>query len=65
MNSTLTSNIRRKKSVCTAAGLVPNECYMGRLPRLPLTIFEHPGVVRHQSLALDHLACFDLATDRQ
>ena len=38
---------------------------MGRLPRLPLTIFERTGVAGHQSLALDHLSYCDLATDRQ
>ena len=37
---------------------------MGRLPRLPLTIFEGTGVAGHQSLAHDHLAHCDL-TDRQ
>ena len=38
---------------------------MGRLPRLPLTIFERTGVAAHQSLAHDHLTYCDLATDRQ
>ena len=38
---------------------------MGSLPRLPLTIFERTGVFGHQSLARDHLAYCDLATDRQ
>ena len=38
---------------------------MGRLPHLPLTIFERTGVFGHQSLARDHLAYCDLATDRQ
>ena len=38
---------------------------MGRLPRLPLRIFERTGVAGHQSLARDHLAYCDLATDRQ
>ena len=38
---------------------------MGRLPRLPLTVFERTGVAGHQSLARDHLAYCDLATDRQ
>ena len=38
---------------------------MGRLPRLPLTVFDRTGVVGHQSLARDHLAHCDLATDRQ
>ena len=38
---------------------------MGRLPRLPLTVFDRTGVVGHQSLTRDHLAYCDLATDRQ
>ena len=38
---------------------------MGRLPRLPLTIFDRSGVVGHQSLARDHLAHCDLASERQ
>ena len=38
---------------------------MGRLPRLPLTVFERTGVAGHPSLARDHLAYRDLATDRQ
>ena len=38
---------------------------MGRLPRLPLRIFERTGVAGHQSLARDHLAYCDLTTDRQ
>ena len=38
---------------------------MGRLPRLPLTVFDRTGVVKHQSLARDYLAYCDVATDRQ
>ena len=38
---------------------------MSRLPRLPVTVFERTAVAGHQSLARDHLAYFDLATDRQ
>ena len=38
---------------------------MGRLPRLSLTVFDRASVVEHQSLARDHLAYCDLATDRQ
>ena len=38
---------------------------MNRLPHLPLTIFERAGAAGHQSLARDHLAYCDLATDRQ
>ena len=51
--------------VSAATGLAPNEIHMGRLPRLPLTIFERTGVAGHQSMARDHLAYCDLATDRQ
>ena len=52
-------------AVSAATGLAPNEVHMGRLPRLPLTIFDRKGVVGHQSLDRDHLAYCDLATDRQ
>ena len=38
---------------------------MCRLPRLPLTIFDRTSVVGRQSLARDHLAYCDMATDRQ
>ena len=30
-------------SVSAATGLAPNEIHMGRLPRLPLTVFERKG----------------------
>ena len=52
-------------SISAATGLAPNEVPMGRLPRLPLTIFDRTGVVGHQSLARDYLAYCDLAIDRQ
>ena len=52
-------------SVSAAMGLAPNEVHMGSFPRLPLTVFDRTGVVGHQSLARDHLAYCDLATDRQ
>ena len=52
-------------SVRAATGLAPNEVHMGRLPRLPQTVFERTGVAGHQSPARDHLAYCDLATDRQ
>ena len=38
---------------------------MGRLPCLPLTIFDRSGVAGHQSLAVDHLAYCDLVSERQ
>ena len=56
---------KRQNSVSAATGLAPNEVHMGRLARLPLTVFERTGVVGHQSLARDHLAYCDLVTDRQ
>ena len=52
-------------SVSTATALARKEVYVGRLPRLPLTVFDGTGVVGRQSLARDHLAYCDLATDRQ
>ena len=52
-------------SVSAATGLAPNEVHMGRLSRLPLTSFERTGVFGHQSVARDHLAYCDFATDRQ
>ena len=52
-------------SVSAATGLALNEVHMGRLSRLPLTVFDRTGVVGYQSLARDHLAYCDLATDRQ
>ena len=52
-------------SVSAAMGLAPNDIHMGRLPRLPLTIFKRARVANHQSLPRDHLAYCDLATDRQ
>ena len=52
-------------SVRAATGLAPDEVHMGRLSRLPLTIFDRTGIVGHQSLARNHLAYCDLAIDRQ
>ena len=52
-------------SVSAATGLAPNEVHMGRLPRLPLTVFELPNIGGHQSLNRDQLAYVDLATGRQ
>ena len=52
-------------SVSAVTGLAPNEVYMGRLPLLSLIIFDRSGVVGHQSLARDHLAYCDLASERQ
>ena len=52
-------------SVSAATGLAPNEVHMNRLPRSPLTIFEHRYARGHQSLARDHLEHCELAADRQ
>ena len=51
--------------VSAATGQAPNEVHMGRLPRLPLTVFDRTGVVGHQSLACDNQAYCNLTTDRQ
>ena len=51
--------------VSAVISLAPNDVHMGRPPRLARTIFERTGVFDHQSLARDHLAYRDLATDRQ
>ena len=52
-------------SVSAATGLASNEVHIGRLPRLPLAVFDrsHGGV--YQSLDRDHLAYCDLARERQ
>ena len=52
-------------SVSAATGLPPNDVHMGTPPHLLLTIFDHSGVAGHQSLARDHLAYCDLASERQ
>ena len=52
-------------SVSAATGLVPNDVHMGRLPRLPLTVFDRTGVMGHQNLTRDHLTYCDLATGRR
>ena len=52
-------------SVSAAMGLAPNEVHIGRLPRLPLPVFERSYGSAHQSLDCDQLAYCDLARDRQ
>ena len=52
-------------SISAATGLAPNDVHTGRLPRLPLAIFERTAVADHQTLVRDHLTYCDLATDRQ
>ena len=56
---------RPTTTVNVATGLAPNEIYIGRLPRLPLSIFEPENIGGHQSLDRDHLVYSNLATDRQ
>ena len=52
-------------SVSAATGLAPNEVDVGRLPRLPLTVFESRNFGEHQSLDRDTTAWCDLAANRQ
>ena len=52
-------------SASAATGLAPNEVHIGRLPRLPLTVFDRFYGGAHQSLDRDHFAYCDLARGRQ
>ena len=52
-------------SASAATGLAPNEIHIGRLPRLPLSVFEPENIGDHQSLDRHHLVYINLATDRQ
>ena len=52
-------------SVSVATGLAPNKVHIGRLPRLPLTVFDRFYGGGHQSLDRDHLAYCDLDRERQ
>ena len=52
-------------SVSAATGLTPNEVHVGRLPRLPLTVFDRTYGGMHQNLDRDQLAYCDLARKRQ
>ena len=54
-----------KNSVSAATGLAPNGVHMGRLPRLPLTVFDSRNFGGHESLDRDITAYCDLAADRQ
>ena len=45
--------------VSAGTGLAPDKVHMNRLPRLPLTVFEHPYARGHQSLARDQLEYVD------
>lgn len=51
-------------SVSTATGLGPNYVHIGRLPQLPLTVFERLNIGGHQRLNHDILVYYDIATDR-
>ena len=51
--------------VNAAIGLAPNKVHIGRLPRLPLAVFDRSHGGAHQSLDRDHLAYCDLARERQ
>ena len=51
-------------SVSAATGSMPNEVHMGRLPRLLLTVFDRADVAGQPSVARDHLAYCDLATEQ-
>ena len=52
-------------SVNAATGLAPNEIHLGRMPRLPFTIFERDNIGGHQSLQRDQLAYRDQLRERQ
>ena len=52
-------------SVSAVTGLAPNEVYIGRLPRPPLTVFNRSYGGTHQDLDRDQLAYCDLARERQ
>ena len=52
-------------SVSAATGLAPNGVHIGRLPRLPLTVFDRSYGCAHQNLDRDQLAYCDLARERQ
>ena len=51
--------------VSAATGLAPNEVHIGRLPRLPLTVFYRSYGGAHQNLNRDQLAYCDHARERQ
>ena len=52
-------------SVSAVTGLAPNEVHIGRLLRLPLTVFDRSHGSAHQSLDRDQLPYCDLARDRR
>ena len=58
-------DVTYNNSVNTATGLAPDEIHIGRLPRLPLSVFEPDYIGGHQSLYRAHLTYITLATDRR
>ena len=52
-------------SFSASMGLTSIDIHMDRYPRLPLDVFDRARFVGHQSLARDHLAHCELATNRQ
>ena len=52
-------------SVSAATGLAPNEVHIGRLPHLPIAVFDRSYGGAHHSLDRNHLAYNDLARERQ
>ena len=53
------------RSALPPVQLPTRSTWVGRLPRLPVTIFERTAVAGHQNLIRDHFAYCELATDRQ
>lgn len=45
-------------SVSAVTGLAPNDVHLNRLPRLPLTVIDHPYAQGHQSLRRYQLECY-------
>ena len=56
--------MKYNNSVHTATGLAPIEIHIGRMPRLPQTIFERRNVGGHQSLDRDIREYHDLLSHR-
>eukprot|EP00752_Nemacystus_decipiens_P007106 g6368.t1 len=52
-------------SVNEVTGLAPNEVHMGRIPRIPLSVFDHPLIGGYQGLDRDQVEYCNLAVDRQ
>ena len=52
-------------SASAATGLASNGVHVGRLPHSSLAVFDRSYGGAHQSVDCDHLACCDLARERQ